>query len=83
MYGTEDVLPFPANIAMLLGEVVPLDPSTLASLYPNHNTYVEQMRTSIDEAVADGRLLPEDGAELLARAQASSVGTTPIPLPNL
>lgn len=58
----------------LFGSTVKFDAVKLAQLYPTHEDYVTKMAASIDEAVADGRLQPADGAELLARAQASSIG---------
>ena len=62
------------GLCALFGSTVKFDPVKLATLYPTHADYVAKMTASINESIADGRLQPADGAELLARAQASSIG---------
>lgn len=57
----------------LSGETFPLNSATLAKLYPTHADYVADMEASITKAEAAGFLLPFDAADLLARAEASSI----------
>lgn len=58
----------------LNGATVPFDAATLAALYPSHDAYVSAFTESANRAVDDGFLLPEDGAALIAAAQASDIG---------
>jgi hypothetical protein len=67
----------------LFGETRPLDPATLSSLYPTHEDYVAKMDSAVADAIAGGRLLPEDGEELLERARGSSVGNGPLLLAGI
>ncbi|WP_157362101.1 alpha/beta hydrolase domain-containing protein [Haloechinothrix halophila] len=57
----------------LFGATIPLDPATLAELYPDHQTYVAMMRDATDAAVNKGILLPEDAEDLMRRARQSSI----------
>ena len=59
----------------LFGTTKLLDSTALASLYPDHATYVAAVSASIAAAVGKGFLLPQDGDLINAWAQASSVGT--------
>lgn len=58
----------------LFGFNVPLDPITLAELYPNHDDYVAKMQAATDRAVAAGFLLPRDAQELMGLADRSTIG---------
>lgn len=58
----------------LFGTTGLFDNATLASLYPNHAAYVSAVNMSVDNAVANGFLLPPDGDLIKAWAQASDIG---------
>ncbi|HEY3698460.1 MAG TPA: alpha/beta hydrolase domain-containing protein [Spongiibacteraceae bacterium] len=58
----------------LLGTTELFDSTTLSSLYPNHATYVAAVKTSVDNAVINGFLLPPDGELIKVWAQASTIG---------
>ncbi|MBV8297434.1 MAG: hypothetical protein JO085_11390 [Acidimicrobiia bacterium] len=55
------------------GQTLQLDPATLAQLYPTHQDYVADMQAATDAAVAKGLLLPNDAADLMARARGSAI----------
>jgi hypothetical protein len=57
------------------GVHVPFEQDVLDSRYPDHASYVSQVRAAAARNVRDGFLLPEDAAELVANAQSSIVGT--------
>jgi len=50
------------------------DKETLATLYPDHATYVTAVENSTDAAVAAGFLMPEDGELIKVAAAASDIG---------
>lgn len=58
----------------LYGTTDLFDEETLASLYPDHETYVSMVSDSVDEAVAKGHLLAPDGDLIKAWAQQSQIG---------
>jgi hypothetical protein len=62
-------------ICSLFGTAELLDSTVLASLYPDHATFVSAVNTSVDNAVTDGFLLQPDGDLIKAWAQASTIGT--------
>lgn len=62
----------------LFGSTEPFTPEKLATLYPDHDTYVALMQGAADDAVAGGRLLPEDADELMGLARASAIGGSPV-----
>ena len=53
------------------------DPATLQSLYPTRGDYVAKMQAATDRALAVGYLLPEDAADLMARANQAVLGALP------
>ena len=57
----------------LSGETFPLNTATLTRLYPTHARYVADMKAAIGRAEQAGVLLPFDGADLLARAEAAPI----------
>jgi hypothetical protein len=59
----------------LFGDTRAFDPLTLASRYPTHAAYVSAMQAATGAAVAAGHLLPTDAEELMARAEASTIGS--------
>lgn len=58
----------------LFGTTAPLDGATLASLYPDHKTYVKKIRKALRAAKRTGAVTPVDAKGILAAAQASTVG---------
>jgi hypothetical protein len=58
----------------LFGTSISFSPVRLQQLYPNHDAYVDAMRTAIEKSVTDGFLLLADGQDLMRRACASPVG---------
>jgi hypothetical protein len=67
------VATYASGACQLFGVTIPLPPTTMRELYPTHDDYVTKMQTATDAAVAAGILLPEDAADLMARAQSSLV----------
>jgi hypothetical protein len=60
------------GFAMLAGRTDPFDRQTLERLYPGgHADYLDRFAASLDAAIAAGFLRSEDGAEILALAEAS------------
>ena len=57
----------------LFGSTTPLTTAQLTALYPTHAAFVAAWTTSLDNAVANGFILPADRAELLAAAVSSTV----------
>jgi hypothetical protein len=57
----------------LSGQTLDAAPGTLATRYPTKASYLSALRTSIDTAVADGRLLTPDADDLWQRAQGAVV----------
>lgn len=55
----------------LFGTTVPFDDATLADLYPDHDTYVAAVETSLATAVDAGYIRPAD-ADLIRRSAAAS-----------
>ncbi len=58
----------------LFGTTVPLSPSQLAALYPNHRRFVLAVNHAVVKDVRAGFLLHADAVELRAAAAASQVG---------
>lgn len=67
------VATYVAGACQLFGVTIPLPPTTLQQLYPTHDVYVAKMQVATDKAVAAGILLPEDAADLMARAERSAI----------
>jgi predicted lipoprotein with Yx(FWY)xxD motif len=63
----------PGALGFLAGQVVPFDGPTLARLYPTHDDYVAKVTASVQKAVGDGFILPEDGERLTADAKSSTI----------
>jgi hypothetical protein len=59
----------------LYGSTTAFDPVKLLALYPNNADYVWQMNEAIDDALADGIIVPQDADELRRK-----VGRSLIPL---
>jgi len=60
---------------LLFGSTVPFDDAKLASLYPNHESYVSAFNEATDRAVQGGFILPEDAKLMKAAAAASDIGS--------
>ncbi len=58
----------------LYGTTKLFDDATLASLYPDHATYVSAVAESVEDAVAKGFLLAPDGELIKTAAQQSDIG---------
>lgn len=58
-----------------IGVWEPFTTEQLRALYPSHADYVARVRQAVAANVTAGFVLPEDGAETLAEAAASVVGT--------
>lgn len=73
------------DACVLFGATLPFDPATLRELYPSHDDYVAELREATDRAVAQGVLLPADAADLIRRAEASTIPRQGVgsPLPPL
>ncbi len=63
-----------SRLCTLFGTTALFDRGTLATLYPDHATYVAAVNTSVDSAVTSGFLLQPDGDLIKAWAQASDIG---------
>lgn len=64
-----------SSFCQIFGTTVLFEPATLASLYPDHETYVAAVNASTDQAIAAGFILEPDGALIKAAAAASKFGT--------
>lgn len=62
------------GFCFLFGTTALFDDVTLAALYPSHAAYVNAVNSSVDSAIANGFLLPEDGALIKTAAQNSDIG---------
>jgi hypothetical protein len=62
------------TFCFLFGTTTMFDNATLLNLYPDHATYVADVNTTTDSAVARGHLLPTDGQLIKDAAQASTIG---------
>jgi len=62
-----------SELCSLFGQSTPFSPATLASLYHSSSQYLSAYRTSLDEAIQKGFILPSSRAELLARAEQVAV----------
>lgn len=60
-------------ICSLFGSTTPLPPDVLASRYPDHDTYVAEVRASAEAAVEAGHLLPGAVEQLAAEAEAADL----------
>ena len=54
---------------------MPFDDTKLASLYPDHESYVSAFNEATDRAVQEGFILPEDATLMKAAAAASEIGS--------
>jgi predicted lipoprotein with Yx(FWY)xxD motif len=63
----------PGALGFLAGQFEPFDAQTLARLYPTHDDYVAKVTASVQAAVADGFMLPDDADKLVADAKASTI----------
>ena len=61
-------------VCFLFGTTKLFDDETLATLYPDHDTYVKAVEDSTDAAVQAGFLMPEDSELIKAAAAASDIG---------
>ncbi|MCZ7531266.1 MAG: alpha/beta hydrolase domain-containing protein [Acidimicrobiia bacterium] len=59
----------------LSGQTIPFDEARLHQLYPDHDTYVQQVEAAAARSVDAGYLLPADAEVLVADARASDIGT--------
>jgi len=66
--------PAASLLGALFGTTQLFDAATLATLYPDHDTYVKAVEKSTDAAVQAGFLMPEDGELIKAAAAASDIG---------
>jgi hypothetical protein len=57
-----------------IGAWAPFDTATLNTLYPTHADYVAKVKAAVNASIAAGFVLPEDGAETIAEAEASVIG---------
>jgi hypothetical protein len=57
------------------GSTTPFDAATLARLYPDHAAYVDAFTASTEEAVDAGFILRPEANEMIAAAEASTIGT--------
>ena len=62
------------NFCALFGTTKPLDPRTLASLYPSHDEFVAKWKAALDAAVVNRAILDADAANLLKAATDSTIG---------
>jgi hypothetical protein len=60
-------------ICSLFGGSTPYPPEKLATLYPTHPGYVDQVRAATQKAVDAGHVLAADQADIIARADAAGV----------
>lgn len=58
----------------LNGIYEPFDTATLNALYPSRDSYLVPFRAATEKNVADGFVLPADGQEMWANAEASIIG---------
>jgi hypothetical protein len=57
-----------------IGSWVPFTKVRLDALYPTHAGYVAKVKAAVNASIAAGFVLPEDGAETIAEAEASVIG---------
>jgi hypothetical protein len=67
------VSPSKEVICVLFGSTVPFSRKQLAQRYADHDTYVEQVRASAEQAVSDGFLLPRHAEAMVKAAEAADV----------
>jgi len=67
------VATYNASVCALLGTTVPLTPAQLLELYPTHADYVNKMIQAVNAAVAEGIVLPVDGAQMLRKVDRSFI----------
>ncbi|WP_172122022.1 alpha/beta hydrolase domain-containing protein [Devosia sp. 919] len=58
-----------------IGVWEPFPTETLTQLYPTHEAYVEKVRAAVEANIDAGFVLPEDGQQTIAEANASVIGT--------
>lgn len=59
---------------LVTGTMTPFLPERLAELYPTHQSYVEQLKVAVDEAVTGRMLLCHDAEIIMRKASASLIG---------
>lgn len=68
-----DPLPDSSVICSLFGSTRPLAPDVIASLYPTHEDYVDEVRASAQAALEGGFLLQEGADAMVEEAEAAPV----------
>lgn len=77
-YGTT---PGTGTCTVLWGHEQPFTSDELTSLYPNHETYVSKVSSSVDSLVAEGWLTAADGRSIVAAARrdhSEAPGSAPV-----
>jgi hypothetical protein len=64
-----------SSFCFIFGTTVPFDEETLASLYPDNDTYVAAVSAATNAAVAAGYVLEPDAALIVAWAAQSGIGS--------
>jgi hypothetical protein len=72
--GAPNAEPLAPFICMLLGSTSPFSAAKLASLYPTHQSYVQQVTAAAKADARRGYLLPADVHAIIARAKAAKIG---------
>jgi hypothetical protein len=72
-----------SNVCGFPGSTIPFDSATLASLYPTHQGYVDQMYAAAQQAVASQYMQAVDVPDLMTRACASAIGAGSATCPGL
>jgi len=57
------------SFCRIAGHEIPFDNTTLTALYRSHNSYVEAVTSSVNELVAEGFIVKEDGAQVIQEAE--------------
>ena len=63
------------NIANVGGSSAPFPPEKVKALYPDHSTWYQKYEAAVERLVDDQVVLPDDAAEMLARAAALDLPT--------
>jgi hypothetical protein len=67
------VATYNASTCGLFGTTVPLTPTQLLELYPTHAEYVSEMLQAVNDAIAEGVVLPVDGAQMMRKVDRSFI----------
>ena len=66
----------------LYGSHTPFPDSKVQQLYPNHQTYVDEVRAVTQQNLRDRYIVSEDADEIIDAAEDSTIGTNvPRPVP--